>query len=112
RDLLFLHAGVVWSGTSALAFPAVSGTGKSTLTMALLAQGFEYMSDELAPVHLEEPTVEPYPHAVYFKHPPPPPYSLPDEVCRHGRRFHVPVHALPRPVHNQRARLGAIVFPT
>lgn len=41
-----VHAGVVSSAGRAVAFPASSGDGKSTLTAACLAAGFDYVSDE------------------------------------------------------------------
>lgn len=40
------HCGVVARGGSALAFPAPSGGGKSTLAAACVASGWEYVSDE------------------------------------------------------------------
>lgn len=44
---LVLHAGaVVGANGQALVFPGVSGAGKSTLMRALLARGFDYMSEE------------------------------------------------------------------
>ena len=50
RDFLFLHAGAVARDEGALLLPAAMDTGKSTLTAALLTQGFDYLSDELGPV--------------------------------------------------------------
>jgi hypothetical protein len=43
---LAIHAGVVSAGHDAIAFPAASGVGKSTLTAACLRSGFRYCSDE------------------------------------------------------------------
>lgn len=45
---LLLHAGVVAYQGRGIIFPASSGNGKSSLTMALLLQGYHYLSDELA----------------------------------------------------------------
>lgn len=50
-----IHAAVVSSTNAVLAFPGASGLGKSTLTAALVRQGFAYVSDEalaLDPVSL------------------------------------------------------------
>lgn len=110
RDLFFLHgAAVAWDGRVAVlaAFP---GTGKSTMTLAALDLGLEYLSDELAPVDPRRFTVEPYPRALYLKSPPPPPYALPPGTIAHGRRFHVPVAAS----NTRRAALplAALVFLT
>ncbi len=43
---LAIHAGVVAIGDRAIAFPSVSGNGKTTLTAACLLSGFSYISDE------------------------------------------------------------------
>ena len=51
-DLYFLHAAAVAMGNRVALLPAPSGTGKSTLTVGLLERGFDYLSDELAPIHL------------------------------------------------------------
>lgn len=40
------HAGVIAAEGKVIAFPAESGDGKSTLTAACLAAGFDYVSDE------------------------------------------------------------------
>lgn len=45
RDVA-VHAGVVARGGRALAVPAASGGGKTTLVAALLRDGWEYVSDE------------------------------------------------------------------
>ena len=46
--ILNLHAGVVAKGDICIALPAVSGSGKTTQTAALIAAGYEYLSDEVA----------------------------------------------------------------
>jgi hypothetical protein len=45
---LNIHAGVVGAGESCILLPAPQGSGKSTLTAALVHAGFEYLSDEVA----------------------------------------------------------------
>jgi hypothetical protein len=67
-----------------------SGAGKSTLTWALLQHGFEYMSDELAPIDAQEMRVLPYPRALCLKEAPPEPYALPSATLRTSRGLHVP----------------------
>jgi hypothetical protein len=74
--------------------PASPGTGKSTLTLALVGRRLEYLSDELAPIEPSNLTVAPYPHAVCLKTLPPPPYELPQGTRAVNRRFHVPVASL------------------
>jgi hypothetical protein len=53
---LQIHAGVVSNGQKCLLLPAAPGGGKTTLTAALAAAGFQYFSDEVA--LLEEPDLE------------------------------------------------------
>ena len=57
---LAIHAGVVAIGDSTIAFPSVSGNGKTTLTAACLLSGFSYISDE-ALVLDDNGSVIPYP---------------------------------------------------
>lgn len=50
RDFVFLHAGAVASQGRALLIPGVADAGKSSLVVALLEHGFEYLSDELGAI--------------------------------------------------------------
>lgn len=56
-----LHAGVVAVNGRAIAFPANSGDGKSTLTAACLRAGFDYVSDESLCIDVDSGAVVPYP---------------------------------------------------
>jgi len=56
-----LHAGVVAKQGRAIAFPADSGGGKSTLTAACIQQGFDYVSDESLCIALDTAGVVRYP---------------------------------------------------
>src|SRR5688572_177634 len=47
REFLFLHAGAATRDGQAVLVPALMEHGKSTLVLALLLQGFDYLSDEL-----------------------------------------------------------------
>jgi hypothetical protein len=62
---LAIHAGVVATGDVAIAFPAVSGTGKSTLTAACLRRGFDYVSDESLCLPYDSRAAEPHPIVCY-----------------------------------------------
>ncbi len=55
-----VHSGVVASPNGVVAFPAMSGEGKTTLTAALVKRGFDYVSDE-ALVFNDDGKVLPYP---------------------------------------------------
>ena len=58
---LAVHAGVVARNGRAVAFPAESGQGKSTLTAACLRAGLDYVSDEALCLDWRDARVLPYP---------------------------------------------------
>ena len=93
-DLLFLHAAVVSGCGYAAVIAAPSGTGKSTLTLALARRGFMYLSDELAPIDVEMRSVLPFRHALCLKSIPPDPLLVPMTTVRAGARYHIPTSAL------------------
>ena len=64
RGHFVFHAGVVEHAGRALVLAAPSGVGKTTLTLALVASGCGFLSDELAPVRRSDFSVDPYPRAV------------------------------------------------
>ncbi len=51
---LLLHAGVVEKSGHAAVLPALPGSGKSTLTAALVCRGYRLLSDEFAVVRLSD----------------------------------------------------------
>jgi hypothetical protein len=110
-DLFFLHAAALAGTRGVVVLPALPGTGKSTLTLALTARGFDYFSDELAPVDLGNLTVEPYAHAVCLKTLPPSPYTLPQGTLAVNTRFHVPLASLGTAARHDPLPLAALVFP-
>jgi hypothetical protein len=105
RDLFFIHAAAVARESQVIVLTAPSGTGKSTFVFSLVEKGLEYLSDELAPVDLSTLSVEPYPHALCVKSPPPAPYALPSNTLQCGRRYHVPI---PGPVDRVRTLAGLV----
>ena len=110
RELYFLHAAALSLAGRGLLIAAPSGTGKSTTAWALLHHGFDYLSDELAPVALDSLQVQPYPHALCLKKEPPLPYSLPVRSVRTSSTLHVPVTQMPNSVVSQTTPLSAIFF--
>jgi hypothetical protein len=65
--LFYIHSGVVGTGDRCVLLPAAAGSGKSSLTAALVHRGYRYLSDEVA---LIEPTtfrVPPVPLALCVK---------------------------------------------
>ena len=60
RDVLFVHAGVVRHGDTAILIPGSTRSGKSSLVHALVREGAVYYSDEYAVLD-REGWVRPYP---------------------------------------------------
>jgi hypothetical protein len=110
RELYFLHAAALSLAGQAFLIVAPSGTGKSTTAWALLHHGFDYLSDELAPVDLDSLRLQPYPHALCLKKEPPLTYSLPARSVRTSSTLHVPVAQLPNPFVSQPTPLSTIFF--
>lgn len=48
--IAILHAGGICYEDQAIVFPAVGGSGKSTLTAALVQSGFDYLNDDVLPL--------------------------------------------------------------
>lgn len=110
KDLFFIHgAALEYKGRGCLLI-APSGSGKSTTAWALLHHGFNYLSDELAPLHMESLQIEPYPHALCLKRDPPTPYELPAATIRTCRTLHVPTAALPCEVIRTPVPLSCVFF--
>jgi hypothetical protein len=110
RGLYFLHAAALSIAGQAMLIVAASGTGKSTTAWALLHHGFDYLSDELAPLDLDSLRIHPYPHALCLKREPPLPYSLPERTLRTSSTLHVPVSQLLNSAMAQPRPLSAIFF--
>jgi hypothetical protein len=65
--LFYIHAGVVGLGSNTVLFPAAAGSGKSSLTAAMVSKGFRYFSDEVALVETLDFDVQPMPLAFCAK---------------------------------------------
>lgn len=63
-DLLCIHAAALARSGRGIAIAAPSCNGKSTLTLALAARGWDFLSDEVAAIHLESLQMLPFPLAV------------------------------------------------
>ena len=60
HGFLFMHAAGVSKNGKAYVFPAEGGTGKTTLSLALMRQGYQLMGDDLLMVDAASGTVFPY----------------------------------------------------
>ncbi|MFH0953481.1 MAG: hypothetical protein V1873_04040 [Verrucomicrobiota bacterium] len=61
RSHYLVHAGCVSRGGQGMILSGSSGMGKTTLTTYLVSRGMGYLSDEIAPIHRKDCTVEPFP---------------------------------------------------
>ncbi len=61
------HASALAFGNTGVIFPASSGSGKTTIALALIAQGFQYLSDEVAMIDVEDLTLRPLPRGLAIR---------------------------------------------
>ena len=108
-DIFFMHGAALEKKGEVLLLTGRSGAGKSTTTWGLLNNGFNYLSDELAPINLESMHVSAYPHAVCLKSHPPL-YPLPEATLKTTRTMHVPVELLPCKAHLESFPLTKIII--
>ena len=66
RDFVFLHAGAVTANQEAILLPAAMDTGKSSLTLALLREGFDYLSDEFGAIDPVTARLHPVPRLLHI----------------------------------------------
>ena len=65
--LVILHAaGVAWQG-SGIIFPALGGSGKTTLTAGLIHKGFQYINDDVIPIERDSGRLVPIPMSLCIK---------------------------------------------
>ena len=68
-DTIAIHAAALARGETGLLLCGPSGTGKSSLTLALLDQGWTYLSDDFAPISVESDRILPVPKPLHVKNP-------------------------------------------
>ncbi|HJW87803.1 MAG TPA: hypothetical protein VJ440_14310 [Candidatus Brocadiaceae bacterium] len=64
---IMFHASALAFGNTGVIFPASSGSGKTTIALALIAQGFQYLSDEVAMIDAEDFTLRPLPRGLAIR---------------------------------------------
>ena len=101
-DLFFIHGAALSVAERCVIISGASGSGKSSLAWFMGHNGFDYLSDELAPVDPAVLHVEPYPHALCLKNEPLSEPALPASTRYTDATIHVPAYefstrALDRP---------------
>jgi hypothetical protein len=118
-DRLALHAAVLAWDRRALVFPAGSQAGKSTLALALLADGWTYLSDDVAPLDPAAWEVAPFPRLLHLRPPTlallpaaSPHVRIVSAACRDDEGHSVVLAApLAPPARSERYPVAAVIFP-
>lgn len=62
-----IHASAVTDGTGAVIFTAPSGSGKSSIALLMMANGFNILSDDFVPIALHKPGIYHFPAGISAK---------------------------------------------
>ena len=62
-----LHASAVTDGKSAVIFTAPSGSGKSSIALLMMVNGFSILSDDFVPITMHEPEIYHFPAGISVK---------------------------------------------
>ena len=62
-----LHASAVTNGKSAVIFTAPSGSGKSSIALLMMVNGFRILSDDFVPIAMQEPEIYHFPAGISVK---------------------------------------------
>lgn len=115
RSSVAVHAGVVSLNGRGVVIPGDADAGKSTLVAALVADGFDYLSDEGAMLDLVTGEVCPYPRAISLQ---PGSWPLVPDVRPHDhpgyratRQWYVQPTSIRPDVIGPRCSVAAIVVP-
>lgn len=111
---LVLHAAAVARDGLAVVLPATANSGKSTLATALVAAGFDYLSDEAAAIDLDTGEVLAHPKPITLD---PGTQALfpgldPSRLAGKSTKWYVAPDAIRPDCVVERARLAHLVFPT
>jgi len=109
-DLFFIHGAALSMAERCVIISGASGSGKSSLAWFMSHNGFDYLSDELAPVDPTVLHVEPYPHAVCLKNEPLSEPTLPDSTQYTDATLHVPAYELSTRALDRPCSLSLLIF--
>ena len=109
-NLFFVHGAALAVAERCVIISGESGSGKSSLAWFMSHNGFDYLSDELAPVDPAVLHVEPYPHALCLKNKPLSEQALPDSTQYTEGTIHVPAYELPTRALDRPCPLSFLIF--
>ncbi len=109
-NLFFIHGAALSMAERCVIISGESGSGKSSLAWFMIHHGFDYLSDELAPVDPAFLHVEPYPQALCLKDKPLSEPALPDSTQYTEATIHVPAYELPTRALDRPCPLSFLIF--
>ena len=109
-DLFFIHGAALSVDERCVIVSGESGIGKSSLAWFMSHNGFDYLSDELAPIDPNILQVEPYPHALCLKNKPLSEPALTASTYYTEVTLHVPAYELPTRALDRPCALSFLVF--
>ena len=109
-NLFFIHGAALSLAEHCVIISGESGSGKSSLAWFMSHHGFDYLSDELAPIDPAFMQVEPYPHALCLKNEPLAGPALPDSTQYTNVTIHVPAYELPTRALDRTWPLSFLIF--
>ena len=109
-DLFFIHGAALSVAERCVIISGESGSGKSSLAWCMSHSGFDYLSDELAPVDPAVLHVEPYPHALVLKNTPLSEPALPASTQYTEATLHVPAYELSTRALDRPCPLSFLIF--
>ncbi len=106
-NLLWLHAGAVAQNEQAVLLVGDWGYGKSSLTAALSAHGYQFLTDDVCPLHLQSGAALPFPILPRVR-------VYPGHNLSRGEARNLPKQTIPLPhaaIQRQEATIQMILFP-
>lgn len=67
ENYFYLHGGAVVKNNKCICFLAPSNTGKTTLTIDFLKQGYDYLTDDIIPIDLTNLTTQGFPKPLFLR---------------------------------------------
>lgn len=67
ENYFYLHGGAVVKNDKCICFLAPSNTGKTTLTIDFLKQGYDYLTDDIIPIDLIRLTTQGFPKPLFLR---------------------------------------------